>query len=88
MSMLQVRLNEQNSRKLAELSRQTGDSPDVLANRAVEQFNTDSEAGEQRKFQEWREALLRLEGIWADRTDLPDFDELRRSWDRNVWNDR
>jgi len=24
-------------------------------------------------------------GMWKDRTDLPDFDEVRRSWDRDVW---
>lgn len=25
-------------------------------------------------------------GMWKDRDDLPDFEEIRRSWDRDVWN--
>lgn len=30
-----------------------------------------------------REAVLReVAGMWKDRKDLPDFDELRRDWDR------
>lgn len=35
----------------------------------------------------WREAMENVRGIWEDRDDLPDLDELRRSWDRDVWKD-
>ena len=29
-----------------------------------------------------QEVLSRLAGMWRNRTDLPDFDELRKEWDR------
>lgn len=29
-----------------------------------------------------REALLRIKGLWKDRTDLPDFDEIRKNSNR------
>ena len=81
----QINLTESNGKKLDELSRQTGDSPDELANKAVERFAVVSGDDEHRKFNEWREALLRLKGMWADRDDLPDFDSIRRSMDRDLW---
>jgi hypothetical protein len=37
---------------------------------------------------DWKEAVAGIAGLWKDRDDLPDFDDLRRSWDRNVWGDR
>ena len=37
----------------------------------------------QRNRSEGRDAVLReAAGIWRDRTDLPDFREARKSWDR------
>lgn len=36
----------------------------------------------------WRESLEKARGIWKDRDDLPDFDELRREWSRDVWKER
>lgn len=44
------------------------------------------ESGVRRGEGDWREALENVKGMWKDRDDLPDFDELRRSWDRNIWN--
>jgi hypothetical protein len=34
---------------------------------------------------DWRKAWRRIAGMWKDRDDLPDFDELRKTWDRNPW---
>ncbi len=31
-------------------------------------------------------ALRAVRGMWKDRTDLPDFDALRRESDRDLWN--
>ena len=30
----------------------------------------------------WKAALKRTKGTWAGREDLPDFEALRREWDR------
>lgn len=32
---------------------------------------------------DWRESLKAAKGLWKDRDDLPDFDKLRKEWDRN-----
>lgn len=85
MSKLQIKLTRKNSQKADELARMTGRSVEALVNEAFEQFVRDEEEEEQRRFQEWREAMLAVAGIWKDRDDLPDFDEIRRSADRNPW---
>jgi predicted transcriptional regulator len=77
-----LQLTDENKRKLDDLSHRTGKTPDELANKAIHDLASSSEAEEQRRFQEWRESMLGIEGMWKDRTDLPDFAELRRSWDR------
>ena len=91
MPALQVTLTDDNTAKLSDLARLTGKTPEMLANEAVEKFSASAtqslqdDADEAEKFQRWRAALLQVAGMWADRDDLPDFDELRKSWDRNVW---
>ena len=79
-----VKLTDKSERKLEELSRLTGRTPSELVNEAVERLPVD-DADEQRRFEEWRQAMLRVKGIWADRDDLPDFEEIRRSLDRDLW---
>lgn len=37
---------------------------------------------------DWRESLRKAKGIWKDRDDLPDFDELRKEWSRDVWKEQ
>ncbi len=85
MSMLQITLTDQNSEKLNRLSAETGKTPEQLANEAIELLPANSDTDEAEKFQRWRKALLGIEGMWADRDDLPDFAELRKTWDRNPW---
>ena len=88
MSMIEVKLNEENSQRAGDLARQTGKTPERLVNEAFEQFAAtaaQAEQDEHQKFLVWREAMLRIEGIWADRDDLPDFNEIRRSMDRDLW---
>ena len=79
-----VKLTDKNERKLEESSRLTGRTPSDLVHDAVERLPCD-EADEQRLFEQWRQAMLRLKGIWADRDDLPELRELRREWERDVW---
>lgn len=38
--------------------------------------------------QDWSESLRNARGIWKDRDDLPDFDELRKEWSRDVWKEQ
>jgi predicted transcriptional regulator len=82
MSILQVTLTDDNSAKLNELARQTGKTPEQLTNEAVEQFTVEADEEEQKKFLAWREAAERIAGMWKGRDDLPDFAELRKTWDR------
>ena len=81
----QINLTESNSGKLEELSRQTGKTPEQLVNEALERFSVELAQDEHQKFLAWREAAMAVAGIWADRDDLPDFDEIRRSMDRDLW---
>jgi len=48
---------------------------------------SDAQRGIRRGKGDWREALENAAGMWKDRDDLPDFDELRKGWNRDVWND-
>lgn len=87
MATLQVQLSPKNTETAEGLARQTGKTPEQLVNQAFERFAAEAEVDEQRKFEEWRAALDGFEGMWEYRDDLPDFDAIRRSWDRNVWGD-
>jgi predicted DNA-binding protein len=79
MTTMQVELTESQEAGLDALSRTTGKTRQQLVREAIEGLIDGADQVE------WRAALERLEGIWADRTDLPDFDELRREWDRDPW---
>ena len=85
MSRIQVEINEENREKLDALALRTGKTPDELVNEAVEELVGKSERHENQKFLAWREAAERVKGIWADREDLPDFEAIRGSMDRDVW---
>ena len=80
-----VQLTSENERKVQLLSSHTGRSPDDLVNEAVEQLSGDSTVDEQTKFRAWQEAMRNAAGIWAERDDLPDFEDIRRSMDRDLW---
>jgi hypothetical protein len=85
MTTLKVQLTPKNTETAEDLAKQTGKTPEQLVNQAFERFAAEAETDEQRKFGEWRAALEGFEGMWEHRDDLPDFDVIRRSWDRNVW---
>lgn len=81
--MLQITLTERNSEHADALARETGRTPAQLVNEAFERYVAEvspmSPAGD------WKASIMQAAGLWKDRTDLPDFDELRKSWDRDVW---
>ena len=85
MTRIQVELEDLNREKLDALARRTGRTRDQLVNEAVERLVVETDEEEHEKFLAWREALLGIEGMWADRDDLPDFGEIRRSMDRGLW---
>jgi len=79
---IQISLNARNSELASSLARVTHKSPEQLVNEVFAKFAAEAEKDEQQRFAEWREAMLQVEGMWADRDDLPDFEEIRRSLDR------
>lgn len=83
--MASVNLTEDTERQLDELSRRTGESRDELIKSAIAHLAVELADEENDDFQHWRQAMRRVEGMWADRDDLPDFEEIRRSMDRDVW---
>ena len=72
----QIYLTEGERTALSALSTTTGKAQSELIRDAVDDL-----VGRFSKTQ--REAVLeRAAGLWKDRDDLPDFDALRRQWDR------
>lgn len=74
----QIYLSETEHRGLRTLSRSTGKTVSELIRTAVDQLLQPSAPDD-------RLALLRqARGIWQDRTDLPDFEALRREGDARL----
>lgn len=72
----QVYLTEHQREKLSALSAETGKPQSELIRRAIdEMIVSESEISRARVLED-------TAGMWSDRTDLPDFDALRREWDR------
>lgn len=71
-----ISLDEPMQNALAEISRETGKSQSQLINEAVERLIKD--------YQRQNRYLLiqQAKGIWADREDIPDVQQLRQEWQR------
>jgi hypothetical protein len=77
----QIYLTEDEKEALQSISKETGKTQTELIRTAIERFIIDVEPRD-------RLSLLRqARGIWRDRTDLPDFRELRRELDGRVAGD-
>lgn len=85
MSTLQIQLTDQQREAIEVAARRRRMTPEQLLTEAAVNVAAEEEADEHQRFLEWREAMLKVEGIWADRDDLPDFDDIRRSLDRDLW---
>jgi len=84
MSTLQIELDDRQKSMLDSVAAERGVTPKEVVQDALTKLLTEN-ADEAKKFAEWRDAMLKVEGIWEDRDDLPDFGGLRQSMDRNVW---
>ena len=76
---IQLEITDQQQAVIDSLSRSRGVSPQQIISQAIDRLVEEEEDVD------WRSALLGLEGIWEHRNDLPDFQEIRREMDRNLW---
>ena len=76
MKRTQIYLTEKEQAGLQRLSDEKGTSKSALVREAVDEYLA-KHSKEHR-----REVLDRVAGIWKDRDDLPDFEKLRKEWDR------
>jgi predicted transcriptional regulator len=72
----QIYLTEKEQAALRNLSRQTGKKQSELIRRAIDDFLDRHQPRDRRAM------LEQARGIWKDRNDLPDFQALRREFDR------
>lgn len=73
----QIYLTERQRRVLSQMTETTGKKQSELIREAIDQL-IDHRAGKQQQA-----TLERAAGLWKDRDDLPDVDDLRQSWDRS-----
>jgi len=73
---IEINLTEKEHNALREISLKTGKSEDELIHEAVSSLISRSTSQ--------IDSMRRARGIWKNRADLPDFDKIRREWDR-VW---
>ena len=72
----QIYLTDQQRAKLSAISKTLGKKQSELIREAVDRYIDQAS-------DKWRKSVLQeAAGIWKDRTDLPDFTEIRIEWDR------
>lgn len=72
----QIYLTDDEQAGLKRLSKQLGRSQSEMIRSAIDQFIQATSA------QTRLERLRAARGLWKDRDDLPDWTELRKTWDR------
>ena len=73
----QIYLTNEEMSELKALSYRTGKRQSELIRKAVDEFLV------KRNQTSRQQVLNNVAGIWQDRDDLPEFNELRNEWDRN-----
>ena len=74
----QIYLTQYEREKLIFLSKESGQHQSALIREAIDQFIEKKIAKKQSKSQTLKAAA----GLWADRVDLPDYENLRKEFDR------
>ncbi|MBC8346068.1 MAG: CopG family transcriptional regulator [Candidatus Marinimicrobia bacterium] len=76
MNRTQIYITPEEEKTLKKLSKTTGKSKSELIRGAIDQYlEADTQS-------DWKNKIMDSAGIWKGRKDLPDFDEIRRSLDR------
>jgi predicted transcriptional regulator len=76
MVKVQIHLTEKQRDALRDLARQTGKKRSALIRQAIDDFLDRHQPRDRRAM------LEQARGMWKDRDDLPDFQALRREFDR------
>lgn len=74
----QVYLTQDEKENLNILARELGKNQSSLIREAIDQFIKNQATSKKKK----RSALQEVAGLWEDRDDLPDFNVLRKEFDR------
>jgi len=78
MERTQIYLTKEEREALERIAKQKGESQSAVIRRAVDRYIA-------RYQSQGRNALFRqAQGLWRDRTDLPDVQQLREEWDRDL----
>lgn len=72
----QIYLTEQEQSALKALAHRTGKTQSALIREAVDRLVAQADTRSR------LDKLRAARGMWKDRSDLPDFEELRHSWER------
>jgi predicted DNA-binding protein len=72
----QIYLTKKERDRLATLAKATGKKQSELIREAIDRLIEQSDCDHRQA------ALRRMAGAWKERNDLPDFDAIRREWDR------
>ena len=73
----QIYLTQQERVGLTELSKSTGKSSSEIIREAIDYFLGNRNSSSKKMI------LKRMAGIWKNRKDIPDFDSIRKDWDRD-----
>lgn len=76
MKRTQIYLTKKEQKELDRLSQKRGVSKSSIVREAVDEYL--AKHSEERR----KEILERVAGIWKDRDDLPNFEKIRKEWDR------
>jgi len=79
MNTLEIELTDRERQALDAMAKDAGKSPQSIVKEALEDILRDANP------LDWKAAIAQAAGMWADRTDLPDFQQLRKEMDRNLW---
>ncbi|MDT3739831.1 MAG: hypothetical protein RO257_10075 [Candidatus Kapabacteria bacterium] len=70
-----ISISKSAQKRLTLLSSQLGKNENEIANLAILNYNYEKEIP-------IRELLKKAKGMWTDRIDLPDYNKIRKSWER------